>query len=223
MEREESNLFSRVSVRVFVENSEIYSLNNEEASAASDQEFRREYVLSVPVYKECWVLLSPLVEELSRQSGLDFDGYQILYRMPGCTLFVLAGTYPFESAMMHLKMESLGDGVHIKYRIADKKKEPERKQKNRRGNERKISDVINSLLFWRKLSLPGIFNAEARGKKLNRQEAADVLKIPKKSLEDYMLQVRLAYERGFDFNMYSNTRFGVIREFNRRMGLKATS
>ena len=88
------------------------------------------------------------------------------------------------------------------------------RNKNRRGNERKISEVIDALVRWEDLSKPKS-NGRKLLKKYNKQEAADKIDIPKKSLEDYMCQIRIAKSHGFDFNMYSNTRFGVIRNFNR--------
>jgi len=216
-EHQEESLFSFLPLRVLVVNSDIYSLNSEELEKENNEVNVRDFVLSVLVYKCCWVPLSSLMEELIKESKLNFEGRQVLYKTSNTNTYILTGTFPFDNNMLHLKIESVEDQIFIKYRIADKVPIPEKKLKARRGNERKISDVIESLVKWRKLSASRYLSTGRKGKKLNKQEAADILRIPKKSLEDYMLQIKIAYENGFDFNMYSNTRFGIIRDFNRRM------
>ena len=44
-------------------------------------------------------------------------------------------------------------------------------------------------------------------------EAADKVKIAKKTLDDYLLQVRCGKKYGFDFNKYKNERIGKLRSY----------
>lgn len=53
----------------------------------------------------------------------------------------------------------------------------------------------------------------ANGRKVNLQEAAEMIGISKKSLDDYYYQLRLGEKYDFDFKMYLNEKVGVLRTF----------
>lgn len=219
----EDSPFVFVPIQVSVLDSDIYANDSGMRRMEDIGEATKDFVLKLPIYKQCYVPICSLMEQLVRVSGINFERHQVLYRTSNTKCYTLAGTFPFESAMLYLKLGSLSDRIFIKYRIADKtfQTAEEKKNKLRRGKERKISEVLDTLFQWKRMSTPGIVkNKKKRAKKMNRQEAANVLKMPKKSLEDYMLQVRIAHENGFDFNLFSNTKFGVVREFNRKTCIK---
>lgn len=48
-------------------------------------------------------------------------------------------------------------------------------------------------------------------------EAADKVKIAKKTLDDYLLQVRCGKRYGFDFNKNRNDRIGKLRSYVKDM------
>lgn len=50
--------------------------------------------------------------------------------------------------------------------------------------------------------------------------AADKVEISKKSLDDYLMQLRYAKRFGFDFASHSNEKVGVIRSFVRKKKLE---
>lgn len=52
--------------------------------------------------------------------------------------------------------------------------------------------------------------------KVNLYDAAKVVGIAKKSLDDYFCQLRLAEEYGFDFERNLNEKIGVLRSFVRK-------
>lgn len=52
--------------------------------------------------------------------------------------------------------------------------------------------------------------------KMSLEEAAQKVKISKKSLDDYLMQLRSAKKFGFDFDKYNNDKVGVIRSFVRK-------
>ena len=52
--------------------------------------------------------------------------------------------------------------------------------------------------------------------KLSLEEAAARVKISKKSLDDYLMQLRSAKKFGFDFSQHSDEKVGVIRSFVRK-------
>lgn len=81
----------------------------------------------------------------------------------------------------------------------------------RRTKERKISFVIEKVSLWRKL-----YNGIQDGDKIVRyslEDAAAKVEISKKSLDDYLLQLRYGKKYGFDFNKHKNDKIGVLRSF----------
>ena len=52
--------------------------------------------------------------------------------------------------------------------------------------------------------------------KMSLEDAAQKVKISKKSLDDYLMQLRFAKKHGFDFDKHYNEKIGVIRTFVRK-------
>eukprot|EP00826_Nyctotherus_ovalis_P007831 TRINITY_DN12005_c0_g1_i2.p1 TRINITY_DN12005_c0_g1~~TRINITY_DN12005_c0_g1_i2.p1 ORF type:complete len:233 (+),score=22.65 TRINITY_DN12005_c0_g1_i2:135-833(+) len=213
--KENAFTFIAAPIQVYLVNSNIYSTNPEDLQAANSEENPQGFVVTVHIYNQLVISLDELMTQLAEAAGLNFDGHQVLYRTYGP--YILAGAYPFSNNSNYLNIASVYDPVFIKLRVADKTKFL---SAPKRGNERKISDVIKALFIWRTLVMIGQIDADRKLKRYNRQEAAELVKIPKKTLEDYLLQIKLALCNGFDFNMYCNTRFGVVRDFNRQKAVK---
>ena len=53
--------------------------------------------------------------------------------------------------------------------------------------------------------------------KMSLEEAALKVQISKKSLDDYLMQIRYAKKFGFNFEKHFNDKVGVIRSFVRKM------
>jgi hypothetical protein len=71
-----------------------------------------------------------------------------------------------------------------------------------------ISEVIEIVKRWRDLHI------QKRGeKKISLQEAAKMVGLPKKSLDDYYYQLRLGEKYGFDFKINFYERIGCLRNF----------
>jgi hypothetical protein len=85
-------------------------------------------------------------------------------------------------------------------------------KRDSRSKERTIAEVIELVKQWRDLHL----NAHKSGnssKKMNLQEAAKVLEVSKKSLDDYYCQLRLAEANNFDFSSNFHEKMGILRSF----------
>ena len=52
--------------------------------------------------------------------------------------------------------------------------------------------------------------------KLNLDVAAKRMGYSKKSLDDYLLQIRYGTKFGFDFSLHANDKVGVLRSFVRK-------
>ena len=81
---------------------------------------------------------------------------------------------------------------------------------NRRTKERKISYVIERVSLWRKL-YNGIDDGTGNLVRYSLEEAAKKIGISKKSLDDYLLQLRFGKKLGFNFNKYKDDKIGRLR------------
>ncbi len=85
-------------------------------------------------------------------------------------------------------------------------------QKRRRTKERKIGQIIEQVSEWRRY-YNGYTDYHGKFVKLPLEEAALKVGIPKKSLDDYFLQLRLGKKYGFNFNEHKEENVGVLRAF----------
>lgn len=82
---------------------------------------------------------------------------------------------------------------------------------NKRTKERSISDIIEKVSLWRKL-----YNGVQRDGTLVRyslEDAAGKVGVSKKSLDDYLLQLRFGKKYGFDFQKHRNEKVGILRSY----------
>ena len=90
-------------------------------------------------------------------------------------------------------------------------KNPDKKA-NKRTKERKIGYIIEKVNAWRKY-YNGYYDENGNFTKFSLDDAATKIDISKKSLDDYLLQLRLGRKYGFDFNLHRNDKVGILRAF----------
>ena len=83
---------------------------------------------------------------------------------------------------------------------------------SKRPKERTIAHILETVHKWRKY-YHGYTDHRGNYKKLKLQQAAAKVKMPKKSLDDYLLQIRMAAKLGFDFSENGHKKVGVLRTF----------
>ncbi len=93
-----------------------------------------------------------------------------------------------------------------------KVKPPERREHIKRNKERKIGDIIEKVGEWRTL-YTGAPDASGKVVKYSLEEAANMIGIAKKTLDDYLLQLRAGKKYGFDFHANKDAKVGVLRAF----------
>lgn len=81
-----------------------------------------------------------------------------------------------------------------------------------RSRERTVGEAIGLVKKWRNLHL-NCTKPNNNKKKINLQEAAKMLAVSKKSLDDYYCQLRLAELYQFDFGQHLDEKMGVLRSF----------
>lgn len=82
----------------------------------------------------------------------------------------------------------------------------------KRTKERKIGSVIEKVNAWRRL-YNGYYDENRKFVKHSLEDAARILNTSKKSLDDYLLQLRLGRKYGFNFNENKSKRVGILRTF----------
>lgn len=80
-----------------------------------------------------------------------------------------------------------------------------------RNKERTVREVVESVKRWRDLH-----DSSSVERRVSLQEAAKVVGISKKSLDDYFFQLRVGEQHGFDFEKHLDSKVGVLRAFNRQ-------
>lgn len=150
--------------------------------------------------------------------------------------YVKCGSDPFEPNIM---VSYLGDSNIIRlkcYCFVDQdfvngiekcldldSKHPKKTSNVKRTKERKIGYIIEKVNLWRKL-YNGFYDESKEFVKETLDNAAKKIGISKKSLDDYLLQLRLGRRYGFDFNKNRNEKVGALRNFvkNKRGDCKET-
>ena len=81
--------------------------------------------------------------------------------------------------------------------------------------ERKIGYIIEKVYAWRKL-YNGFKDEIDNYNRYSLDKAAELVGVSKKSLDDYLLQIRLGRKYGFNFNENKYKKIGVLREYVKR-------
>ena len=84
----------------------------------------------------------------------------------------------------------------------------------KRIKERCIEEAARLVLTWREMW------ETSKTPKITLKQGAEIVGIAKKSLDDYLFQLRLGVKNGFDFGRFGSGKIGVLRSFNRRMKRK---
>jgi len=85
--------------------------------------------------------------------------------------------------------------------------------KRTRHKERRIGEVVDLVLKWRKLYNGVKDPITGENLKYSLEEAAKKVGVAKKSLDDYLLMIKHARVLGFDFQENHLERFGILRSF----------
>ena len=83
---------------------------------------------------------------------------------------------------------------------------------SKRAKERKIGYIIKKVYIWKKL-YEGVEDKKGNRIKMTLQGAAEKVEISKKSLDEYLNQIKFGKYFGFDFNKHRNDKVGILRRF----------
>ena len=86
------------------------------------------------------------------------------------------------------------------------------KMSDSKKRERKIGYIIEKVYAWRKL-YNGFKDDKNNFIKYSLDRAAEKIDVSKKSLDDYLLQIRLGRKYGFDFDKNKYKKIGALRDY----------
>lgn len=177
------------------------------------------------------IILTPIISYL-KSLGYPLENSMIWYYSPTARLKVYCGNDPlpysisvptFELSNNALTLlcrgairNEFGTIVTLGSPSSGKIKQEEEAitshQSSRRTKERKIGFIIEKVSKWRKL-YNGVPTAKGEMVKVTLEEAASKIGISKKSLDDYLLQLRFGRKFGFNFQEHKDDKVGVLRAY----------
>ncbi|CAD8073545.1 unnamed protein product [Paramecium sonneborni] len=85
-------------------------------------------------------------------------------------------------------------------------------KKNQKTKQRTLSQVVERVALWRRL-YTGFYDQNKIFIQMSLDKAAEKVGISKKTLDDYLLQIRYGKRYGFDFKKNSNEGISKLRQF----------
>lgn len=176
--------------------------------------------LEVEISSSGSIILKSLVTQL-KQKGYYLNGASLAYYSPQYEIYITCANdpVPSEALLPPEGCEQLPSNLIIRIKLKELEEEQEIQQEKeidvkgkKRPKERRISFVISKVLEWRTL-YDGIMDGNGESVRYSLEEAAEKVGISKKSLDDYMLQLKLGKRYGFDFQKNKDKNVGVLRTF----------
>lgn len=183
------------------------------------------------------ISFNDIVDNLSKQIPLNNFAISYCEYDNKTDTYVNCGRYPLENEILIGYNSSPNQMTYIRIRlrqiikrenilrmdtkeedfenIDDNKQHNYFNSKSKRAKERKIGYIIKKVYMWKKL-YNGFVEEDEKGKrkvKFTLEQAADKVGISKKSLDDYLIQLRIGKEFGFNFTEHKNDKVGVLRAF----------
>ena len=191
---------------------------------------------------ETHILLNDILEGLSKSISLNNFSISYCEFDNETNIYVYIGKYPLDKNYLigydsqSLVNSNIATNIRIKLRqivskefplkqelveddienIEDKKINNYINHKSKRAKERKIGYIIKKVFMWKTL-YNGIYSTDEKGNKIKikytLEQAAAKAGISKKSLDDYLIQLRIGKFFNFNFTEHKNDKVGILRAF----------
>ena len=199
-------------------------------------------ILLINPIDETHILLNDILEGLSKSIPLNNYSISYCEYDNNTNIYVYIGKYPLDkNYLIGYDIQSLSNNniltnIRIKLRqlvskefplkqelieddienIEDKKINNYINHKSKRAKERKIGYIIKKVFMWKTL-YNGIYSTDEKGNKIKikytLEQAAAKAGISKKSLDDYLIQLRIGKFFNFNFTEHKNDKVGILRAF----------
>ena len=165
--------------------------------------------------------MSEIVSQLKNKGYGSVTNAMFTYFSPTNKMFVYCGKDPIVDSY-YIPLMECRDRLLLKCRTNSPIETPtdptnsaassKKKGHSKRNKERKITEVIEKVSKWRQL-YTGTMGQDGKIVKCSLEEASTQVGIAKKTLDDYLLQLRAGKKYGFDFNANKEAKIGVLRTF----------
>ena len=203
------------------------NLNNNNNNINSTSSFLEEEIIpniDIPITSDKKIFMKDIISKL-KYLGYPTTGALFSVFIKTAFEYVYFGSDPIDPNIsldetlvdfdnLKIKMVSYLEDKLIKKtekQLLDKK-ETNKTQKDKRTKERKIEFIVEKVNAWRRL-YNGFYNENGEYTRYSLDQAAKMVGISKKSLDDYLLQLRLGRKYGFNFNQNKTKKVGVLRAF----------
>lgn len=179
--------------------------------------------------KEKFYYLNEVLDELNKSYSITNKSISVYNH--DIQSFLYCGIHPFEKRVkvplltdpkkifkVELKIRNINTKpnmlrMEINDEIQVSDEAPQEIKLAKRSKERKIGSIVEKVFLWRKLFTG--YKDEVTNKfiRYSLDEASEFVRLPKKSLDDYLIQIRKGKELGFDFNENQNKKVGFLRAF----------
>ena len=199
-------------------------------------------IIYIKPIDETHILLNDILEGLSKSISLNNFSISYCEFDNETNIYVYIGKYPLDKNYLigydsqSLVNNNIATNIRIKLRqivskefplkqelveddienIEDKKINNYINHKSKRAKERKIGYIIKKVFMWKTL-YNGIYSTDENGNKIKikytLEQAAAKAGISKKSLDDYLIQLRIGKFFNFNFTEHKNDKVGILRAF----------
>ena len=199
-------------------------------------------IIYIKPIDETHILLNDILEGLSKSISLNNFSISYCEFDNETNIYVYIGKYPLDKNYLigydsqSLVNNNIATNIRIKLRqivskefplkqelveddienIEDKKINNYINHKSKRAKERKIGYIIKKVFMWKTL-YNGIYSTDEKGNKIKikytLEQAAAKAGISKKSLDDYLIQLRIGKFFNFNFTEHKNDKVGILRAF----------
>lgn len=167
------------------------------------------------------LLLHPIINALKSQR-FNITGAMVCCFSPSSQHYELCGSEPL-LANASMPASCIESGVlKLKFRVPQRTDyvaadpsanfDERHGRANRRTKERKIGFIIEKVARWRNL-YNGVSTGRGETVRMTLEEAALQVGISKKSLDDYLLQLRFGRRFGFNFQEHCHEKVGLLRSY----------
>ena len=199
-------------------------------------------VVTVKIIDDLHISLNDILENLSKQITLNNFAISYCEYDNNTNVYLNVGKYPLENNYLigynnqSLTNPNIVTYIKIKLRqliikeyplkqdlieddienIEDKNINNFINHKSKRAKERKIGYIIKKVFMWKTL-YNGIYSVDENGNRIKikytLEQAANKTGISKKSLDDYLIQLRIGKFFNFNFTEHKNDKVGILRAF----------
>jgi len=167
--------------------------------------------IEIPKLKDGESQLSIIINAL-KEKGYSFDNSQAVFQsatvQPG---LITEHNIPQRITIDIYPKDALPLLTSTVSTAATEEATPKQKKARTRSKEGKIGEIIEKVVIWRSL-----YNGEAPppyNQKYSLEEAAAMVKMSRKSLDDYLLQLRYGKKFQYNFDANKDKGFGELRKY----------